>query len=292
MPCPASCIVEPSAVVDVRLVEPRREPDVAAVGTAAEGVRRDVEPAAAEVEPDLVGDEADEGLLLVDRQRQLVEGVARRRRAAEQIREQRLQSVAERGEDHLDLARRAARLVVLGERVPRLAVVGPAVALGLAVHQVDDLLEPGLEAGEVGVLAGLAPLVLREARQLRLLGDELGGELRAAVVVAADLADVHRRDARRVGGDVAVGLAGVEPLADPGIGAQLVADPRELAELPTPVGQASGGHHDLLVPAQQGERPAEALDLARAVDELLIGRRGGRFCGGHDGPRGEGNRRL
>src|SRR5690606_27437416 len=65
------------AVVETSLGVSGRHPHVVAMGAAAEGVGGTVESAAVEVEPDPFRDEAHEALLLLDRERQLVEVVAR-----------------------------------------------------------------------------------------------------------------------------------------------------------------------------------------------------------------------
>ncbi len=112
-------------------------------------MRRNVDAAALVVEAHGLGDLPDEGLLRVDGKLDLGQGGREPRGGRHEVRDERLEAVAQRPEDRLHFAGAHARLVALGERVPRLLALTPAVALGDPARERDVLGEPRAEAVEV-----------------------------------------------------------------------------------------------------------------------------------------------
>ena len=269
-------------VVDVPLREAGREPDVVAVGPAAERMRGRVEPSAAVVEPDRFRHEADERHLPVDGQRQLVEGVGGPSPAVRQLADEGPEPGAERVEHGRDVAGRASRLVVLGQGIPRLAGLvprAPSVALGLPAQEADDPLQRRTELLEIVVAPRFRPDVAAEARQLRLLPDEVRREPRPPVVVAAELAHVDRGRRERLAEQLTIRLADAEKLTHPRVGHHLVAQAGELADLAGAKGDAPCGHQNLLVPSQELRRGAQQVGVAGDRDQVGVrggGRRGRR----------------
>ncbi len=187
-------------------------------------------------------------------------------------RDERDELVLDRAEEGPELLGREARLVVVEQDVVRVGEFPRAVEAGdVAVRELEDALQRGLEEREVGLLARGHPGLLRVGVGARDLRREVGRDVDRLVVVAPEVAD--QRGVVGLGvGLVGEGLQGIEQLAEPRVGDATVDDPLERLELIRPRVGAARRHHRVLIPQEQAADPAQISDLPRPLaqlDELL-----------------------
>ena len=234
----------------------------------AERMRAAIQTAAAEIESDALGREANEALLIGDRQRVLVEGIRGPAWSALEAIKQALKAGTKRLKHALHIRCVQSRLVVIAQRVPRLAALLPAKTLGLLAVQFDRALEPRLELREVARLACGGPRVHRLARQFGQFAHQGLGKLGRLVPVALDLAHIHAIGVlfrkRR-----ALGPGGGDQVAHLGAGEGLMRQTGQMRELRRPQFHTALGHHRLLIPTKHGGATLDELHLAR------LGRHGG-----------------
>ena len=231
-------------------------------------MRAAIQAAAAEIESDALGHEANEALLIGDRECVLVEGIRGLARRALQPVKQPLQARAKRLEHALHIGCVQAGFIVIAQRIPRFAALLPAKTLRLLTVQLHRALEPRLELREVTRLARRGPRMHRLAREFGQFTHQCLGKLGRLVPVALDLAHIHAigmlfRKCR------ALGLGGGDQVAHLGAGEGLMRQTSQMRELRGSQLHTALGHHGLLIPAKHGGAALDELHLAR------LGRHGG-----------------
>jgi hypothetical protein len=233
-----------------------RDAHVVRVERLGEGVHGEVQPPGPVLEAHGAGD-LERQLLL--RPHRKWAGQRRCGAGGADLAHERHEAVAQRAEDVTDDLGGQAGLEGVHEGVVGVGGLGKARRQLAAQAQV--LLEEGREARKVGHLAGLEPRALRpHARDLHL-SRELPWHPQRPVVVAARDAD------DRLLTEV-VGLRGGQELAERGIRLARVSQPRDGGQKLRPALRSAGGHHRLLVPAQQRGVGAEVRQLLEAAQQL------------------------
>ena len=114
------------------------------------------------------------------------------------------------------------------------------------------------------------PDLVRERRLAGQLFDQLPGNLHLAVVLVAQLTDVHRGVAQRVFHEVAA-FDGREQLTDERRGEHLVHHAGEQRKLPGAVFDTAIGHVGFLVPMEHTGRRGQRAGLLHFRQELVVG---------------------
>ena len=114
------------------------------------------------------------------------------------------------------------------------------------------------------------PGMLAEAGQFCFLFHQFRRQLRLAVIIAADLADIHRRRAERIAHQVGIVLARGQQLCDPRIGDQHMLQAGKLGKLPGAELHPALGHHHFLVPAQDRGSASHEVRFDDFRGELFV----------------------
>ena len=144
------------------------------------GMRGGVEPAGGEVEAERHRRRFREQLLPIDRVLAFEDRAVRLLGAIGDLLDQRHEFRRQAGEERLQFRDRGARLVLLDERV--VAMVLEAHRIGFLPLQLNDLFEPRPEGGEVVLLLGFLPRLLRFGGNAGEFLDERLRNLGGAVV--------------------------------------------------------------------------------------------------------------
>src|SRR5262249_6198373 len=152
-----------------------RQSTIAGADAAAERVHRRVEPARGEIKPERRRRGLAEHDLSIDREVAMQDVLVRLRRTADDLVEQWHQLTPDIRADTAHLAAGRPRFIFVEQGVVRALAV--ADRFRLLTLQIDDLLQPRRERGEVVLLAGLLPDVLGPRRHACQLFDEAGRDL-------------------------------------------------------------------------------------------------------------------